>query len=109
MAVIDDVRRLMQLDFLFLGLAYSGPGSPGGTVVTVWHKGRIQQANDGSFIFRSISQDGTVVGVQLGPVLPGLWFSQESVSGGIQVQISVNGTPLSLAIQLWQSLPQELT
>lgn len=109
MAVIDDVRRLMQLDFLFLGLQYSGPGGTGGTVVTVWHKGRIQQANDGSFIFRSISQDGTVVGVQLGPVIAGLWISSESVSGGIQVQISVNAAPLSLAIQLWQSLPQELT
>ncbi len=108
MAVIDDVRRLMQLDFLFLGLQYNGGG--GGTVVTVWHKGRVQQANDGTFIFRSISQDGTVVGVQLGPVIAGLWNSTESVSGGIQVQITVNGSaPLGLAILLWQSLPQELS
>ena len=64
MAVVDDLRRLMQLDFMFLGLNYFSVVTSGLVPgATVWHKGRIQQANDGSFIFRSISQDGTVVGV----------------------------------------------
>jgi len=78
----------------------------------VWHKGRVQQANDGSFIFRSISQDGTVVGVQLGQVA-GNWNSSETVAGGINVEIlvSVGNLPggVDLRIIVAQSLPQELT
>jgi hypothetical protein len=113
MAVIDDLRRLMQLDFMFLGITYSTLTAGGGASATVWHKGRVQQANDGSFIFRSISQDGTVVGVQLGQVT-GQWTSTETVPAGIQVQIPVAvavgiGNNLGLQILLAQSLPQELT
>jgi len=78
----------------------------------VWHKGRVQQANDGSFIFRSISQDGTVVGVQLGQVA-GNWNSSETVAGGINVEILVSEGNLpggvDLRIIVAQSLPQELT
>lgn len=78
----------------------------------MWHKGRVQQANDGSFIFRSISQDGTVVGVQLGQVA-GNWNSSETVAGGINVEIlvSVGNLPggVDLRIIVAQSLPQELT
>jgi hypothetical protein len=117
MAVIDDLRRLMQLDFMFLGIAYSAivPHSID-PVASVWHKGRIQQANDGSFIFRSISQDGTVVGVQLGRV-GNNWTSSETVAGGINIQILVGdptqttgGAPgVALQIVLAQSLPPELT
>ena len=113
MAIIDDVRRLMQLDFMFLGVAYQVVQAPG---ATVWHKGRIQQANDGSFIFRSISQDGTVIGVQLGQV-GASWTSSETIPAGIQVQIPVAQSQavlggivtLGLQIVLAQSLPQELT
>ena len=61
MAVIDDVRRLIQLDFMFLGCTFAGFG--GATQLTnqgaTWYKGRLQQANDGAIIFRSISQDGS--------------------------------------------------
>ena len=78
----------------------------------MWHKGRVQQANDGSFIFRSISQDGTVVGVQLGQVA-GNWNSSETVAGGINVEILVSEGNLpggvDLRIIVAQSLPQELT
>lgn len=108
MAVIDDVRRLMQLDFLFLGVAYSSTSA----TQTVWHKGRVQQANDGTFLFRSISPDGTIVGVQLGNVT-GQWSSTESVGGGISIQIVVATVTalggLGLQLILAQSLPQELT
>jgi len=61
MAVQDDLRRLSQLDSIYLGnnlMLY-----PAGEF-TSWHKGRLQQANDGSWIFRSISQEGTIVGFQ---------------------------------------------
>jgi hypothetical protein len=114
MAAIDDVRRLSQLDFMFLGVVYTTTGVQGGGSATVWHKGRVQQANDGSFIFRSISQDGTVVGVQLGQIGP-QWTSSETVPAGIQVQIAVaassglGGPQLAILIFLAQSLPQELT
>ena len=107
MAVIDDVRRLMQLDFMFLGVSYLSSSSS----QTVWHKGRIQQANDGTFIFRSISSDGTVVGAQLGNV-GAQWSSTETIGGGISVQILIaSASPLAglgLQLLLTQSIPQEL-
>jgi len=111
MAVIDDVRRLSQLDFLFLGQQFAN--SQLGTQQTTWYKGRLQQANDGAWIFRSISADGTVVGVQLGSVT-GSWTSSESVGGGIQVQVPVSpglgaGFVFTITLILTQSLPQELT
>src|SRR5262249_4598795 len=62
MAVPDDLRRLSQIDSIFLG--WSAFGSTGS--VTSWYKGRVQQAADGGWIFRSISQDGSVIGYQLG-------------------------------------------
>src|SRR6516225_3805677 len=96
MAVVDDVRRLMQLDFMFLGFgvlgtagAAMGPtGQASQPAVNTWYKGRLQLANDNSVIFRSISQDGTIVGVQLGAVQT-TWTSFETVSGGIQVSIPI--------------------
>jgi len=108
MAVSDDVRSLSQLDFIFLGqqMGLTGSGQ------TTWYKGRLQQANDGTWIFRSISLDGTVVGVQLGPIA-GSWTSSESVGTGIQVQVPVAtaglGGLLVITFILAQSLPQELT
>jgi hypothetical protein len=49
MAVQDDVRRLSQLDSIYLGYNTQGMTNS----VTGWHKGRLQQANDGTWIFRS--------------------------------------------------------
>src|SRR5208283_5309757 len=112
MAVIDDVRRLSQLDFIFLGQQFTN--SVANAQQTTWYKGRLQQANDGAWIFRSISTDGTVVGVQLGSVT-GNWTSSERIGGGIQVQYSIVigvggiGADLGLTLILAQSLPQELT
>jgi hypothetical protein len=112
MTVQDDLRRLSQLDSIYLGNGQAG-------AVTSWFKGRLQQANDGSWIFRSISSDGTVVGFQLGPANQS-WTSSESPSTGITVTISVT---ISITIPepvpppqvtvatvyLQQQLPQELT
>jgi hypothetical protein len=110
MAVLDDVRRLSQLDFMFLGQQFAN--SQLNTQQTTWHKGRLQQANDGNWIFRSISSDGTVIGVQLGPVT-GNWSSSESIGTGIQVLDTVSsgglGGTLTITFLLAQSLPQELT
>ena len=115
MAVPDDLRRLSQVDSIFLGWsAFASTGS-----VTSWYKGRVQQAADGGWIFRSISSDGTVVGFQLGPANQS-WTSSESPSTGITVTISVT---ISITIPepvpppqvtvatayLQQQLPQELT
>jgi hypothetical protein len=68
MTVQDDLHRLGQLDGIYLGWSVqnTSAGAPGAPV-TIWYKGRLQQANDGNWIFRSISADGTVVGFQLGP------------------------------------------
>src|SRR6266481_3902788 len=117
MAVQDDVRRLSQMDSIFLGWNAVGFGSP----VTSWYKGRVQQAGDGTWIFRSISQDGSVVGYQLG--FPGNnWSSDEQPSTGIRVFIQVTQTivvpiqppipPIQLNIAtvfLQQQLPNEMT
>jgi hypothetical protein len=84
---------------------------------TTWHKGRLQQANDGNWTFRSISSDGTVVGFQLGPPTAN-WISSETPATGIMVQIQINqlvavpNNPITLSIAsvfLQQQLPQELT
>src|SRR5262245_47395419 len=114
MAVQDDLRRLSQVDSIFLGWSFF-PGA-----ITSWYKGRVQQAADGTWIFRSISQDGSIVGYQLG--VPGSnWSSNETPSTGIIVTISIIQTivvpvqppippielPLGRAI-LQQQLPQEL-
>jgi hypothetical protein len=105
MAVLDDVRRLSQMDAIFLGMGFNF----GGAAITNWHKGRLQQANDGSWIFRSISADGTMVGTQLGPVGPN-WSSSESPAAGLVVSLTNNFSAQStLNINLQQQLPQELT
>ena len=112
MAVVDDLRRLSQLDSIYLGnLVTNVNGYP----VTSWYKGRLQQANDTSWIFRSISADGTVCGFQLGFVQP-TWQSSETPGSGIQVTIPMNLSVPNVqnliptgTVYLQQQLPQELT
>jgi hypothetical protein len=116
MAVEDDLRRLSQLDSIYLA---SGLGVDPSSAVVGWYKGRLQQANDGSWIFRSISTDGTVCGFQLGKVTTN-WTSSETPSSGITVNIqiiyqqqNVGGQPITTipfgGVLLQQQLPQELT
>ena len=111
MTVQDDLRRLSELDSIYLGTSLMG--YPAGSV-TSWYKGRLQQANDGSWIFRSISSDGAVVGFQLGPANQG-WASSETPSTGIVVTIPISvyippeSYPNFACIFLQQQLPQELT
>ena len=106
MAVQDDVRRLSQMDSIFLGIAISmNPTSP----MTTWYKGRLQQANDGAWIFRSISSDGTIVGTQLG-IITNAWTSSETPNAGLVVSILfAPQAPASELFVLQQFLPQELT
>jgi len=110
MAVQDDLRRLGELDSIYLGATLNS--YPAGSV-TSWYKGRLQQANDGNWIFRSISLDGTVVGFQLGPADQG-WPSSETPSTGIIVTIPLHtNTPPNYwnfaSDSLQQQLPPELT
>ena len=119
MAVLDDVRRLSQMDSIFLGQGSGQTSLAGGSHgYTVWYKGRLQQANDGGWIFRSISSDGTVVGFQLGPV-DTFWSSNEAPGTGIVVQILTTtilpappaqggAFPFTVLVLLQQQLPQEL-
>src|SRR5262245_52528758 len=85
MAVLDDVRRLSQMDSIYLA---EGLNNTTGASVTSWHKGRLQQANDGSWIFRSMSQEGTIIGFQLGAVAAN-WQSNETPSTGVTVTIPI--------------------
>jgi len=115
MTVQDDVRRLSQMDSIYLGFNVQGL-----TLVTSWHKGRLQQANDGNWTFRSSGQDGGVVGFQLGPINAD-WTSNEFPSQGISVMYPVYNNypyptqpPTNLQIVfatvfLQQQLPLELT
>jgi hypothetical protein len=117
MAVQDDLRRLSQLDSIYLGTSLN-PADVTSRLqsgsLTSWYKGRLQQANDGSWIFRSVSSDGAVVGFQLGPANQG-WASSETPSTGIVVTIPITvyippeSYPNFACIFLQQQLPQELT
>jgi len=116
MAVQDDLRRLTQVDSIYLGYTVQNyEGSP----FTSWFKGRLQQANDGSWIVRSVSTDGAVSGFQLGQVWQN-WQSTEAPNTGITVSIPIMlsipittpTAPLPIMagmINLCQQLPQELT
>jgi hypothetical protein len=114
MAVVDDLRRLSQLDSMFLGWSHqSSQSQTGGAPILAWFKGRVQQANDGGWLFRSISSDGTLVGFQFGQITPS-WSSSEAPATGISVTIPIMlsqaafPTLISL-IFLQQQLPLELT
>jgi hypothetical protein len=117
MTVQDDVRRLSQMDSIYLGYNTQGMFS----LATSWHKGRLQQANDGAWTFRSSGSDGSVVGFQLGQISAD-WTSNESPSQGItvsfqiytvtQVQTQPTPTPVQIflaTVFLQQQLPFELT
>lgn len=117
MAVVDDLRRLSQLDSIYLGYQVANYFSPNvsNNPVISWYKGRLQQANDGAWIFRSISTDGAVCGFQLGASLEN-WQSSETPTSGIQVSIPINLlVPLGPLVApagsvfLQEELPQELT
>jgi hypothetical protein len=67
MAVQDDLRRLSQLDGIYLGWSVQGTAITSvPSALTSWYKGRVQEANDGTWTFRSVSSDGSVVGFQIG-------------------------------------------
>jgi hypothetical protein len=107
MAVQDDLRRLTQVDSIYLGYSVQSMGPP----FTSWFKGRLQQANDGSWILRSVSSDGAVSGFQLGTVTP-YWTSSEAPNTGITVTIPISGISVQMTsafVYLQQQLPQELT
>jgi hypothetical protein len=114
MAVQDDLRRLTQMDSIYLGYAVQNMfGYP----FISWFKGRLQQANDGSWIVRSVSADGAVSGFQLGQVIQN-WQSTEAPNTGITVSIPIilniptQANPVQITagtIYLQQQLPQELT
>ena len=112
MAVPDDLRRLSQMDSIFLGWSTFATGVP----VASWYKGRLQQATDGAWIFRSIAQDGSIIGYQLG-FPQANWQSDETPSMGIRVFIPIAQTlpttpPILLNIAtvfLQQQLPTEMT
>jgi hypothetical protein len=116
MTAQDDIRRLSQLDSVFLGHSIYSTG--GGLLFTAWYKGRVQQANDGGWIFRSISSDATVVGFQLGPATE-QWSSSEAPGSGIVVAIPLiqtiaipSGATVFInlgGVYVQQQLPQELT
>lgn len=117
MAVQDDLRRLSQGDSIYLGYTVlNTQGSPvGASPFVSWFKGRLQQSNDGHWIFRSVSTDGSVVGFQLGQPNDS-WSSSESPNTGISVSIPIGITmagaqaPTGIGfVTLQQQLPQELT
>jgi hypothetical protein len=115
MAVEDDLIRLSQMDSIYVSISVQNMS--GIFPFVSWFKGRLQQANDGNWIDRSVSQDGAIIGFQLGPVLQN-WQSSETPDTGLMVQaplmlnISMGAQQESLAIGWWtlqQQLPQELT
>jgi hypothetical protein len=119
MAVQDDLRRLSEVDSIYIGYSvtiYNLPSTSPGLPFTSWFKGRLQQADDGSWIVRSISSDGAIAGFQLGTAMPS-WQSSETPAGGTVISIPINivltlANPIQIPtgwVYLQQQLPQELT
>jgi hypothetical protein len=101
MAVEDDVRRLSQMEAIYLGWTVGG--------LTVWHEGRLQRANDGTWLFRSVSRDGTIVAFQIGTVGQN-WSSQDTPADGIAVNLFWgDAAQMTAQVQLRQQLPQQVT
>jgi hypothetical protein len=111
MTVQDDLRRLSQGDSIYLGSSIISQGT---VAFASWFKGRLQQSNDGNWIFRSISADGSIAGFQLGQANDS-WSSSETPSTGISISIIIKlawpGIPaLNFGtVTLQQLLPQEIT
>ena len=102
MAVPDDLRRLSEMQGIYLGLTLNG-------AFTVWYESRLQQTNDGSWI--SSSRDGTIVTFQLQPQIQN-WTSQDTPTEGLTVYWNfpvVPNFPLIGTVQLRQQLPQSVT
>jgi hypothetical protein len=82
--------------------------------VIIWYKGRLQQSNSGAWIFRSISQDGTIIAAELGPSQD-TCKSSETPANGIKIIIPITipaegPNPVQVGwLYLQQQLPQELT
>ena len=122
MAVEDDLRSLSEVrGNIYLGWALGGVGPVAEGAFTVWHEGKLQQANDGNWIFRSSSSDGSIVAFQLGfprqepPTTA--WQSVGSAREGIVVRFPCmewpgggGGAPQPVgSVQLRQQLPQNVT
>jgi|SoiMethySBSTD1v2_1073268.scaffolds.fasta_scaffold264214_2 hypothetical protein len=109
MAVQDDIRRLSEQRVnIYLGLNLFG-------ACMAWHEGRLQQANDGSWIFRSSSRDGSIVAFTLGGPTQN-WTSEESPTEGLTVfwPFTAVVSPQNITVtvgqmQLRQQLPQGVT
>src|SRR5262245_39176647 len=107
MTVQDDLRRLSAGDAIYLGIENIGGH------FRAWYKGRLQQANNGQWIFRSISGDGSIVAWELGLPTPN-WESFESPASGIIVKFDIFLAAQEGQIQipylhglLQQQLPQD--
>jgi hypothetical protein len=116
--VEDDLRSLSEIrGNIYLGWTL-GKNAANGFVV--WHEGRLQQSNDGQWLFRSSSSDGSIVAFQLRPVVDGNWSSSNTPREGIVVSYAciASGDNQPIAgggdhrigwLQLRQQLPQEVT
>jgi hypothetical protein len=108
MATVEDhLRRLSEMDTIYLGWTLGYNLLEG---FTVWHEGRLQQSNDGSWLFRSSSSDGSIVAFQLS-VNPQGWKSTDTPREGIEVSFPclTGGTTRVGFVHLRQQLPQPVT
>jgi len=77
MATVEDhLRRLRELRTIYLGSSL-GVTLPGQAVPTFWYEGRLEQSNDGTWIFRSSSSDGSIVAFTLGRLTDHQWSSED--------------------------------
>src|SRR5262249_49450740 len=106
MAVEDDIRRLSQIRGIYLGMNLMAS-------FTAWFEGSLQLANDGNWIFRSKSSDGTIVAFQVGhPGSPATTWSSGENADGIWVNCQLGGVgnvPIIGGVLLRQQLPQGVT
>ena len=82
MALSDDLNRLAAEDVVYLRKAV--PGGPAEVF-----RGRLRQAGNGNWLFKTSTGQNGVIGFELGQVgAMSNWSSSESPNAGIQVFIS---------------------
>jgi len=103
MAVIDDLKKLAELDVVYLTRWFVGAGSSPMEAF----RGRLRQALNGAWVFTTFTGANGVVGFDLGMFQNG-WNSAESPSGGLSVQVPCPsaGTPFQV-ISVSSVLPSD--
>jgi hypothetical protein len=100
MAVDDDLRRLADLDTVYLSRTFFGTGA----YPADWYRGRFRQAANGEWVFNAYTGAEGVVGFELGVANTSTWQVNESPAGGLIISAPF-GSPAFQTITLYSQMP----